>query len=176
MQINSGYGNANTNWNQTLKNQKPKSANTRNPLNENKHSFGKITLNWGEGAVFAHAVPGGNSFSIYKDENYSSDEPLLRVKGVDQNGNSYEERINAKAVNPHNSSFVELMALNAYLVGKGTLKSDIGFFPRENTDDLAKQNYVSILQEWRDMQQKMGNWAGYKQFSDVCNALSNFAM
>ena len=96
------------------------------------------------------------------------------MRGVDQQGNSYEERINAKDVNPGNSSFVELMALNVYLVDKGTLKSTMDFFPRENTDDFAKQNYMSILQDWRDMQQKMGNWAGYKQFSDVCNALSGF--
>ena len=112
---------------------------------------------------------------MYKDERYSSADPWLLVKGVDQQGNSYEEKINAKNVNPSNSSFVELMALNSYLVDRGALKSDIGFFPRENTNDLVKQNYISILQEWRDMQQKMGNWAGYKQFSDVCNALSGFA-
>lgn len=174
MQINNGYGNTTTNWNQVSSIQRKKNTNTSNLLNENKHSFGNVTLNWGEGAVFAYATPGGNSFSIYKDENYSSDAPFLRVKGADQKGNSYEERINAKDVNPGNSSFVELMALNAYLVDRGTLKSDIGFFPRENADDFAKQNYMSILQEWRDMQQKMGNWAGYKQFSDVCNALSGF--
>lgn len=174
MQINNGYGNVNTNWYQTSKSQQQK--NTSNTLNENKHSFGNVTLNWSDGAVFAYATPGGNSFSVYKDESYSSADPRLLVKGVDQQGNSYEEKINAKDVNPSNSSFIELMALNVYLVDRGTLKSDIGFFPRENTDDLAKQNYMSILQEWRDMQQKMGNWAGYKQFSDVCSALSNFAM
>lgn len=57
-------------------------------------------------------MPGGNSFSIFKDENYSSDASFLRVKGADQKGNSYEERINAKTVNPHNSPFIGLMALN----------------------------------------------------------------
>ena len=90
-------------------------------------------------------MKGGNSFTIFKDENYSSDASFLRVKGADQKGNSYEERINAKTVNPCNSSFVELMALYAYLVCKGTLKADIEFFTRENTDDLAKQNYMSIF-------------------------------
>ena len=144
MQINNCYGNTTTNWNQASSIQRKKNINTSNPLNENKHSFGNVTLNWGKGAVFAYATPGGNSFSIYKD------------------------------VNPGNSSFVELMALNAYLVDRGALKSDIGFFPRQNADDFAKQNYMSILQEWRDTQQKMGNWAGYKQFSDVCNALNGF--
>ena len=144
MQINNCYGNTTTNWNQASSIQRKKNINTSNPLNENKHSFGNVTLNWGKGAVFAYATPGGNSFSIYKD------------------------------VNPRNSSFVELMALNAYLVDRGALKSDIGFFPRENTDDFAKQNYMSFLQEWRDTQQKMGNWAGYKQFSDICNALNGF--
>ena len=175
MQINNSYGNANSNWSQTSKIQKQKNQSASNPLNENKHSFGNVTLNWSDGAVFAYATPEGNSFSVYKDESYSSDNPWLSVKGVDQKGNAYEERINAKDVNPCNSSFIELMALNTYLVDKGTLKSDIGFFPRENTNDLVKQNHMSILQEWRDMQQKMGNWAGYKQFSDVCNTLSEFA-
>lgn len=174
MQINDGYGNTTTNWNQASSIQRKK--NTSNPLNENMHSFGNIKLNWGEGAVFAYASPEGNSFSVYKDESYSATDPWLLVKGVDQQGNSYEEKINAKEVNPRNSSFVELMALNVYLVDRGTLKSDIGFFSRENTYDLTKQNYMSILQEWRDMQQKMSNWAGYRQFSDVCNALSEFTM
>lgn len=172
MQINNGYGNTTTNWNQASSIQRKN--NTSNPLNENKHSFGNVTLNWSDGAIFAYATPEGNSFSVYRDESYSSADPWLLVKGVDQQGNSYEEKINAKNVDPSNSSFVELMVLNSYLVDRGTLKSDIGFFPRENTDDLAKQNYMSILQEWRDMQQKVGNWAGYKQFSDVCNALSGF--
>ncbi|MCM1412586.1 MAG: hypothetical protein NC305_18885 [Lachnospiraceae bacterium] len=176
MQINSGYGNTTTNWNQTSKVQKHKNTNTSNTfaLNENKHSFGNVNLEWGEGAVLACATPGGNSFTLYKNESYSREDPWLLVKGVDQQGNSYEERINAKGVDPSNSSYVELMALNAYLVDIGTLKSSMDYFPRENTDDFAKQNYMSILQDWRDMQQKMGNWAGYKQFSDVCNALSGF--
>ena len=34
------------------------------------------------------------------------------MKRADQKGNSYEERINAKTVNPHNSPFIGLMALN----------------------------------------------------------------
>lgn len=174
MQINSGYGNTTTNWNQASSIHRKNNTSSTFALNENKHSFGNVTLNWSDGAIFAYATPEGNSFSVYRDASYSSAGPWLLVKGVDQRGNSYEEKINAKNVNPSNSSFVELMALNSYLVDRGTLKSDIGFFPRENTDDLAKQNYMSILQEWRDMQQKVGNWAGYKQFSDVCNALSGF--
>lgn len=175
MQVSGNWSNVNTNWNQKSKAQKSNQSNINNPLNEHNRNFGTINLGWSDGATYAYGTPNGNSFSIYKGEGYSSNEPWMYVNGIDEKGNEYEEKINAKEVNPNDASFVEIMALNSYLVDEGTLKTEsLGFFPRENADDLTKQDYMSILQEWRNMQQSMGNLAGYKNFSDVCNAFKAF--
>lgn len=173
MQINNNY--YNTNGYQSTNVRKQNTANRNNPLNENKHYFGNISLGWSDGAVSAYGTPEGNSFSVYKAENYSVEEPWMYVKGMDTDGNYYEQKVNVKEVNPRNASFTEIQALNSYLELQGKLKTQsLSFFPRENNDDLVKRDYMSLLEDWRDMQKSVGNWAGYKKFSDVCNAFASF--
>lgn len=175
MQINGNYGSIYNDWGQNSKVQQAKQTGMGNMLGENRHYAGNINLRWSDGAIYAEGTPEGNSFSIYKEADYSKENPWMCVRGIDKEGNSYEERINAKEVNPQSASYIELKALNAYLVDNGELETgSMGFFPRKNEDDLVKQNYMKILQEWRDMQYNMGNLAGYKNFSAVCNVLAHY--
>lgn len=64
-------------------------------------------------ALMSYASPKtGESVNIYKAENYSKDNPLYIIKGLDANGNEFEEMIDAGSINPNGCSYNELMVLN----------------------------------------------------------------
>ena len=135
---------------------------------------GNITLNWSDGAIFASGTPDGQSFSIYKADGYSADNPILNIKGTDKDGNSYEQQINPLTVDPSNASYTEMMAVNAYLVDIGKLDvNDFAPFERPTDDDLEKADYLTSLREWRDTQYSVGNMEGYHKAAKVCDALAN---
>ena len=92
-----------------------KGVETQSTLPEARES-GNITLEWSDGAIFASGTPDGQSFSIYKSEGYCVEQPMLTIKGIDKDGNSYEKQIDPRTVDPENASYVEMMAVNAYRV------------------------------------------------------------
>ena len=133
-----------------------------------------INLNWSDGAIFASGTPDGQSFSIYKADGYSTENPLMLIKGIDKNGEAYEQQVNPLTVDPTNASFAEIMAVNAYFVDIGELNvNDMGAFERPSDDDLEKADYLTALRQWRDTQYDAGNIVGYHKAANVCNALIN---
>lgn len=135
----------------------------------------EITLRWSDGAVYASGTPDGQSFSVYRTEGYSREQPLLIIKGTDKEGNEFERQVNPLMVDPSNTTYAEFMALNAYLVDMGWLdSSDMPMFERPTEDNLEKADYLDALREWRDMQMDVGNMAGHYKAAKVCNALINF--
>lgn len=150
-----------------------KTAETQNVQSENQ-STGGITLHWSDDAIFASGTPDGQSFSIHKADDYSADNPILNIKGTDKDGNSYEQQINPLTVDPENASFVEMMAVNAYLVDIGELDAnDVSAYERPTEDDLEKADYLSAIRKSRDTQYSVGNMVGYHHGANVCNALVN---
>ena len=135
---------------------------------------GNISLRWSDGAIFACGTPDGQSFSVYKADNYAADNPILNIKGIDKDGNSYEKQIDPRTVDPENASYVEMMAVNAYLVDIGELDAnDFTAFERPTEDDLEKADYLNSIREWRDTQYRVGNMVGYYKAAKVCDALLN---
>lgn len=135
---------------------------------------GSIELKWSDEAIFASGKPDGQSFSVYKADGYSADNPILNIKGTDKDGNSYEQQINPLTVDPENASYVEMMALNAYLVDIGELDAgDFTAIARPTEDDLEKADYLNALRDWRDMQFQLGNMVGYQKATNVCDSLIN---
>lgn len=64
-------------------------------------------------ALMSYASPQtGESVNIYKAANYSEDNPLYVIKGLDIDGNEFEETVEASKINSNNYSFNELMVLN----------------------------------------------------------------
>ena len=51
------------------------------------------------------------SVNIYRAVNYSEGNPLYVIKGLDADGNEFEEMVDASKINPNNCSFNELMVL-----------------------------------------------------------------
>lgn len=150
-----------------------KKAESQNIQPEDQNA-GNIELKLGDGAIFASGTPDGQSFSIYKADGYSADNPIFNIKGTDKDGNSYEQQINPLTVDPENASYVEMMAVNAYLVDIGELDAgDFTSFERPTEDDLEKADYLNTLRAWRDTQFQVGNMVGYQKAANVCDALIN---
>ncbi len=116
-------------------------------------------------ALMSYASPQtGESVNIYKEVNYSEDNPLYVIKGLDADGNEFEETVDASIINPNNCSFNELMVLN---VETGhTSPSDYmrSVAIRANADAdsyFEKADYISYAQEVMEDYKTLGNWDSY---------------
>ncbi len=64
-------------------------------------------------ALMSYASPQtGESVNIYRSKNYSADNPVYLLKGLDKDGREFEQEIHAQEIDPHNCSYNELMVLN----------------------------------------------------------------
>ena len=57
----------------------------------------------------------GLSFYIKYAENSTEDDPTVIAKGIDENGNEFEQTIHINKINPRNASLVEMTALESYM-------------------------------------------------------------
>jgi len=129
-------------------------------------------------ALFSCASPiTGQTASVYRDKTYTKDNPVMLVKGVDSNGNEYEERINPKEVNPSHASYIEIVALSTYLDSEDKLNgANPGIDPSlcEYNDYFVKQDYITPLKWLTECQWKSRNLEGYTYLSTKLNALMVF--
>lgn len=135
----------------------------------------EITLQWSGGAIYAEEKPDGQSFSVYKAEGYTKEQPFLTIKGTDKEGREYEQHVNALEIDPCNASYAKIMALNAYLVETELLEStDMPQLDWLSEDYQEKTDYISALRKYRETQMSLGNMAGYQKAVKVCEAFINF--
>lgn len=79
----------------------------------------KVYMKTGD-MLFSGGNGTGLSFYIKYADNSTAENPVMIAKGVDENGNEFEQTIRIKDINPHNATIVEMRALEAYLnVDKG---------------------------------------------------------
>ena len=57
----------------------------------------------------------GLSFYIKYAEGSTEDDPTVIAKGVDENGDEFEQTIHINKINPRNASLVEMTALESYM-------------------------------------------------------------
>lgn len=64
-------------------------------------------------ALMSYASPQtGESVNIYRSDSYTVDHPIYIIKGLDADGNAYEQEVDASKINPNRCSYNELMVLN----------------------------------------------------------------
>ena len=116
----------------------------------------------------------------FKPDNFSPDNPIMLVRGVDANGRQFEVEVNVHNVNPRSTSIIELTALDGYLNATGQpsgLARQMGMIQRNasvGTDLFAKFDFLAALDEIMDAQRFHGNLSGYLQNRDLMEFLSNF--
>lgn len=122
-------------------------------------------------ALFSNChVQTGESVNVYRAEDFSEENPVYIVKGTDQGGNSYEERIDVSKVNPNHCSYKEMLVLGIH-TGK---KSDDLFFSMSILKDKAanasyneKADYLSMLSGLRSDMKTLGHWDGYLRYDKI---------
>ena len=116
-------------------------------------------------ALMSYASPQtGESVNIYKAENYSKDNPLYVIKGLDADGNEFEKTVDASKINLNNCSFNELMVLNVETghTSPGDYLRAVAV--RANADAgsyFENADYIAYAQEVMEDYKTLGNWDSY---------------
>jgi len=134
-------------------------------------------------ALFSGITVVGNktiSASVYYSKNYSPDNPVYAVKGVNIDGTRFEKEINVNDVDPRNANHIEMQALRAHLIANGKM-SDIGAMMNPfsgvfgssytNPDAFTKADWLAPMGQMMEWQRANNNLEGYNRFMDIIDAL-----
>lgn len=109
----------------------------------------------------------GESANVYRADDYSGDNPVYLVKGIDKNGNEYEQTVDVSKVNPNSCSYTEMLALNVHTGNK----SDSNFLSmsimKDKTSSYSyheKADYLSVAYGLMSDMKTLGNWDGYLRY------------
>lgn len=129
------------------------------------------------GGLVSRSLEDGGNVTVYKADDYTEENPLLRVVTASASGQEQEKIIDPRSVNPACATEDEMLALNAYLVETGVADNDIhttiGIGAENRRDNSSyshestKLNYMSLVREMRDMQYLAGNRVGYAQYNKI---------
>jgi hypothetical protein len=123
-------------------------------------------------------VAGFVNASVFKAESFSSDNPIMLVRGTDVDGRPFEEEININNVDPRNASFVEMFALDGYFAANGKptgVTRAVAGLARGADDGNAftKFDFVTPLRELLETQRINGNWDAFFKLSPIVDTLMN---
>ncbi|HBA49507.1 MAG TPA: hypothetical protein DCZ91_17260 [Lachnospiraceae bacterium] len=162
----------------------PAYSGTRRTEDSTKNSFGanvqgaKNVVHIDPDALFSiQDVKTGESANVYRADDYAEDNPVYLVKGIDQNGNEYEQTVDVSKVNPNSCSYTELLALNAHTGDR----SDSNFLRmaimKDKTNGASyheKADYMAMAYELMNDMKTLGNWDGYLRYGKWINDILTF--
>lgn len=119
-------------------------------------------------ALMSYASPQTReSVNIYRAENYSKENPVYILKGLDASGNPFEREVDAGRIDPNRCSFNELMVLN---VETGHTSPD-DYLHAVVTRDKAgadsyfdQMDYLSCAKGVMEDMKTIGSWDTYLSF------------
>ena len=152
---------------------------TRKAENNAKGNFGANVKSTGNvvhiapDALFSiYDAKTGESANVYRADDYSEENPFYIVKGMDKNGNEYEQTVDVSKVNPNSCSYTELLALNAHTGNK----SDSNFLSMAIMKDKSgtasyheTADYMAMAHELMNDMKTLGNWDGYLRYDKWIN-------
>ena len=157
---------------------------TRKAENNAKGNFGANVKSTGNvvhiapDALFSiYDAKTGESANVYRADDYSEENPFYIVKGIDKNGNEYEQTVDVSKVNPNSCSYTELLALNAHTGNK----SDSNFLSMAIMKDKSgtafyheTADYMAMAHELMNDMKTLGNWDGYLRYGKWINDILTF--
>ncbi len=137
----------------------------------------EITLS--KDALISYANPQtGESAGIYRADEYSKDNPVYIIKGRDADGNEFEKKIDAGAVDPNHCSYHEMMVLN---METGRTSPD-DYLRAVITRDKAgvkslaeKTDYIACARAVMNDYKALGNWNLYLAMDKWIQGLTDYA-
>jgi len=126
-------------------------------------------------------LPGGGwvNASVFKAEGFSSDNPVMLVRGTDVDGRPFEEIININNVDPREASFIEMFALDGYFAANGKPTGVTRAVASLAGDEalggnaFTKFDFVSPLLQLLETQRVNGNWDAFFQLNPIVDTLMN---
>ena len=167
--------------------QYPKSSNTKQSNTANiapsTHTIHGDSKEYGK-VLGGIGFPDGANSAVYQSKNYTANNPVFMVVTWDAEGNKTEKEIDASKVDPANASLQEMMALNANrkLNGEDSFEDEVmmsaGRLHGDETasgydDFFTKNNWISEIEDFMNMQYRLGNMGGYLQYKKVSELLQS---
>lgn len=116
----------------------------------------------------------GLSFYIKYADNSTAENPIVTARGINENGQEFEQTICIKSINPNNATIVEMRALEAHIsadkgVGISSLPmpaGSMGLSDRRSFFDMFKGtiNELSMLREHNKSNFYLNNMRLYYDF------------
>ena len=131
------------------------------------------------GGLSSRGLIDSGCVTVYKAEEYSAENPIMRVVTRLADGQEYEQFIDPTKVNPTSATENEMSALLAYLVDEKQLNSidtlGVGAGASISTDTVSsvatkKKNFYDLTEEMMKMQYNCHNYVGYASYKKVLNA------
>lgn len=116
----------------------------------------------------------GESVSVYYDNAYTEETPIMLVKGKKSDGTNYEQKVNVNDVSSEYASYVEIMALTTYMCQKGlTNDASIGINTNScaNNNIFAKQDFIAPLKQMMEWQLESKNMERYAYYAEKVKLL-----
>ena len=130
-------------------------------------------------ALMSYASPQtGESVNIYKADNYSDKYPIYLLKGLDADGNAFEQEVDASKINPTNCSYNELMVLNVET--GNTSPSDylhsVATRDKSGTSSFFEtSNYIGYAKEVMNDMKTVGDYASYLSYDKWIESILSYA-
>lgn len=131
-------------------------------------------------ALMSYASPQtGESVNIYRAENYSGENPVYVIMGLDAKGNEFRQEIDASKINPSRCSYNELMVLNVetgHTSDSDRLHAAVLRDKAQAENFFDRKNYLVYIQKVMNDQKVMGNWASYLSYGKWLESLERFTL
>jgi len=135
------------------------------------------------GGLRSRGLNDGGCVTVYKAEEYSAENPIMRVVTRSADGQKQEQLIDPTKVNPTSATENEMSALIAYLVDEKKLDSasalGVGAGAAKGTANVSnvsteKKNFYALTEEMMKMQYACHNFEGYASYKKILSAYDVF--
>lgn len=127
-------------------------------------------------ALMSYASPQtGESVNIYRADNYSKENPVYMIMGLDAEGKEFRKEIDASKINPSHCSYNELMVLNVengHTSDGDRLRAVAVRDKAQATSFFDQKNYLMYIQKVMNDQKIMGNWSSYLSYGKWMESLA----
>ena len=141
----------------------------------------------GDIAMFSGAeVVSGTSFSVYRTQDFDSENPVYKVKMWGESGNVTEQMVDVSKVDPKNCNTVEMYAYTAHLKGNGkgsfedtVLKTAVVKSVQDVESNSGiwsfseKVDWVKVVNDIMESSYQYGDLKGYMEWEKFLDLLEN---
>lgn len=116
----------------------------------------------------------GEAVNIYKSKRYSKNNPVYLIKGLDVDGNKFEQEIDANLVNLEKCSYNELMILNleiGYTSSRDYLRAVVVREKAGVATYFEETNFITSVKAVMEDQKTWEKWSAYFSYDKWMQSL-----